>query len=259
MRRVSIPGALLLWAASAYGQPQQPPLSPASQRAFLDKYCVYCHNDKLKTGSMTLTALDLDHVGRSADLGEKVIRKMRVGLMPPPGMPRPARETVLSFVTSLETAIDQSAAAHPNAGRPALHRLNRIEYANSIRDLLAVPIDTSALLPPDDMSHGFDNMADVLTVSPTLMEAYIRAASKISRQAVGDPEAPALTFTYSIPRVVNQNRHVEGTPWARAAVSPYCMTSPPMANTSLNSAFTTRPRARSSASIRARVIRSKSQ
>jgi Protein of unknown function (DUF1592)/Protein of unknown function (DUF1588)/Protein of unknown function (DUF1587)/Protein of unknown function (DUF1595)/Protein of unknown function (DUF1585) len=214
MRSVSVAGALLLWvAASAYAQPPAAFPSPASQRAFLDKYCAYCHNEKLKSGSMSLASLDLAHIERSAELGEKVIRKLRVGLMPPPGMPRPARETVLGFVGSLDGAIDQSAAAHPNAGRPALHRLNRTEYVNSIRDLLGVTVDVSALLPPDDMSHGFDNMSDVLTMSPTLMEAYIRAASKISRQAVGDPEAPALTFTYSIPRVTSQNRHVEGTPW----------------------------------------------
>jgi hypothetical protein len=207
-------GAVLLWAAvSAWSQPQSGFPTTALQRAFLDKYCSYCHNDKLQSGSMTLTRLDLDRPERSGELGEKVVRKLRVGLMPPPGMPRPARDTVIAFAASLESAIDRSAAAHPDAGRPALHRLNRTEYANSIRDLLAVPVDVSALLPPDDMSHGFDNMADVLTVSPTLMEAYIRAASKISRQAVGDPEAPALTFTYSIPRVVSQNRHVDGTPW----------------------------------------------
>src|SRR5262249_36139200 len=101
----------------------------------------------------------------------------------------------------------------PNPGHPPLHRLNRTEYANSIRDLLAVDIDVASLLPADDMSHGFDNMADVLSVSPTLLDGYIRAAGRISREAVGDPEAPALTKTYSISRVFNQTRHVEGTPF----------------------------------------------
>lgn len=213
MRRVLIPSAVLLWAA-ALGYAQTAP------RAFLDQYCAYCHNDKLKSGGMTLTRLDLNHVDQNAELAEKVVRKLRVGLMPPPGMPRPAREVVTAFAASLETRLDAAAAEHPNAGRPALHRLNRTEYANSVRDLLVVPVDVSALLPPDDMSHGFDNMSDVLTVSPTLMEAYIRAASKIAREAVGDPEAPALTATYQVPRVMSQNRHVEGTPWGtRGGVS----------------------------------------
>jgi Protein of unknown function (DUF1592)/Protein of unknown function (DUF1588)/Protein of unknown function (DUF1587)/Protein of unknown function (DUF1595)/Protein of unknown function (DUF1585) len=210
MRRVLIPSAVLLWAA---GGLQAQFATPAAQRAFLNQYCAYCHNDKLKSGSMTLGALDLEHIDRSGELAEKVVRKVRVGLMPPPGMPRPARDVVLAFAGSLENGLDQAANVHPNAGRPALHRLNRTEYANSVRDLLAVPVDVSAVLPPDDMSHGFDNMSDVLTVSPTLMEAYIRAASKIAREAVGDPEAPALTSTYQIPRVMSQNRHVEGTPW----------------------------------------------
>ncbi len=212
MRNILGLSAVSLWAGLAWGQ--TPAFStPASQRAFLNQYCAYCHNDKLKSGGMTLTALDLERIDRTAELAEKAVRKLRVGLMPPPGMPRPAREIVNAFAASLETGLDQAANAHPNAGRPALHRLNRTEYANSVRDLLAVPVDASALLPPDDMSHGFDNMADVLTVSPTLMEAYLRAASKIAREAVGDTEAPALTSTYQVPRVLSQNRHIDGTPW----------------------------------------------
>jgi len=162
---------------------------------------------------MSLTALDLEHIGKSAELAEKAVRKVRVGLMPPPGMPRPNAPTLKAFAASLESALDQAAAANPNPGRPALHRLNRTEYANSVRDLLGVQVDVSALLPPDDMSHGFDNMADVLTVSPTLMEGYIRAAGRISREAVGDPDALPLTTTYQIPRVASQIRHVEGTPF----------------------------------------------
>jgi hypothetical protein len=213
MRRVSVfCGMALVAAAIAHGQTGGVS-APTAQRAFLNQYCAYCHNDQLKTGGMTLTKLDLEHVDRSGELAEKVIRKARVGLMPPPGMPRPASPAMHAFVASLESSVDQSAAAHPNAGRPALHRLNRTEYANSVRDLLGVQIDVSALLPPDDMSHGFDNMADVLTVSPALIDGYVRAASRISREAVGDPTAEALTKTYSIPRVVSQTRHVDGTPF----------------------------------------------
>jgi hypothetical protein len=144
---------------------------------------------------------------------EKAINMLHAGMMPPPGIPRPDAVTMKTFVASLETAVDRAAAIHPSAGAPALHRLNRTEYHNSIRDLLGIDVDVASLLPADDMSHGFDNMADALNVSPALMEGYIRAASKISREAVGDPDVAASTKTYHIPRVVNQLRHVEGAPF----------------------------------------------
>ncbi len=134
-------------------------------------------------------------------------------MMPPAGLPRPADAVMKGFAALLEASIDAQAALHPNAGRPALHRLNRTEYANSIHDLLDLNIDAAALLPVDDMSHGFDNMADVLTMSPALMDRYIRAAGKISRQALGDPHASPAMITYRIPRVISQMRHVEGTPF----------------------------------------------
>src|SRR5215472_10439677 len=214
MRKALIGPAIAVWAAGmVYSQPVPAFSTPAGQRAFLNQYCAYCHNDQLQRGNLSLTALDLTHVEKSAELAEKAVRKLRVGLMPPPGMPRPTAPTVQAFAAALEAELDRSAAANPNPGRPALHRLNRTEYANSVRDLLDVQVDVSALLPPDDMSHGFDNMADVLTVSPTLMEGYIRAAGRISREAVGDPDALPLTTTYQIPRVASQNRHVEGTPF----------------------------------------------
>jgi hypothetical protein len=178
----------------------------------VNQYCLGCHNDKLKSGGFSWSQLDLVHPEQNAEQAEKVIRKLRAGLMPPPGMPRDAA-ALKAFAASLENSIDQAAAAHPNPGRPALHRLNRTEYANSIRDLLSVDADVSALLPADDMSHGFDNMADVLSISPALMQGYIRAAGRISREAVGDPGALALTSTYSISRVTSQTRHVDGTPF----------------------------------------------
>ncbi len=182
-------------------------------RALVNQYCLGCHNDKLKSGGFSWTKLDLSHPEQNAEQAEKVIRKVRAGLMPPPGLPRPDTAAMKAFAATLENSIDQAAAAHPNPGRPALHRLNRTEYANSIRDLLAVDADVASLLPTDDMSHGFDNMADVLSISPALMEGYIRAAGRISREAVGDPGALALTSTYSISRVTSQTRHVEGTPF----------------------------------------------
>jgi hypothetical protein len=198
----------ILCSGAIYAQPA----APVAARALVNQYCAYCHNDKLKSGGMGLTKLDVSHPEQDAELAEKAIRKVRAGLMPPPGMPRPPAPALKAFATSLEASIDQVAALRPNPGRPALHRLNRTEYGNSIRDLLGVTVDVSPLLPADDMSHGFDNMADVLSLSPALMEGYIRAAGKISREAVGDPQALALTHTYSIPRVLSQMRHVEGTP-----------------------------------------------
>src|SRR5579871_1463436 len=143
------------------------------EKATLDKYCVTCHSDKLRTGGLSLQNADLKDVPKAAETWEKVIRKLRVGAMPPQGMPRPDTATLDGVATYLETELDRAYAAKPNPGRTAMHRLNRAEYANAIRDLLALDIDTTALLPPDDESDGFDNIADVLRVSPSLMERYL--------------------------------------------------------------------------------------
>ena len=183
-----------------------------SQQALVNRYCLGCHNDKLKSGNFSWNRVDLAHLDQSAEQAERAIHMLHAGMMPPPGMPRPDPAAMKTFVASLENGIDRAAAARPNPGSPALHRLNRNEYHNSIRDLLGVDVDVNSLLPPDDMSHGFDNMADVLRVSPALMEGYIRAGDRISREAVGDPKVSAATKTYHIARVVNQMRHVEGTP-----------------------------------------------
>jgi len=212
MKQLFVPVILVSSAGLAFGQPAKPAPVVSPQRALVNRYCAGCHNDKLQSGGFSWAKIDLAHPEKNAEQTEKVIRKLRVGLMPPPGLPRPDAAATRSFISYLETKVDQAAALHPNPGRPALHRLNRTEYANSIRDLLNVDIDVSSLLPPDDMSHGFDNMADVLTVSPALMSGYLRAASQISREAVGDPQAPPLMAAYNIPRVVNQLRHIEGTP-----------------------------------------------
>ena len=185
---------------------------PDAQRELLNEYCADCHNDDVHRGGMSLSQLDLEHPDHTAELTEKMIRKLRVGLMPPPGRPGPDFSTRKAFAARLEAAIDQAASGRPYAGQPALHRLNRTEYANSIRDLLDIQVDVTPLLPPDDMSHGFDNMADVLTVTPSLMEAYLRAAARISRMAVGDTSAPVLTSTYSVQKVESQMHHVDGTP-----------------------------------------------
>ena len=184
-----------------------------AQQPLVERYCAGCHNEKLRSGGLALTRLDPSHPGLNAPEWEKVVVKLRAGMMPPAGAPRPDRSTVLAFAGSLENGLDEAAAAHPNPGRPSLHRLNRIEYANSVRDLLDLEVDPAAYLPADDMSHGFDNMAEVLNVSPTLLEGYVRAAGKISRLALGDAAMKPIVETYHVPSTLSQTRHIEGTPF----------------------------------------------
>jgi len=198
---VIAPLVLMLLAAQA------PPPAP---RATLDKYCVTCHNARVKAGGLLLDQLDVEHPERKAESWEKVARKLRTGMMPPSGAPRPDRATLDRLASSVETAIDRAAALAPNPGAPALHRLNRVEYANAVRDLLDLPIDTTTLLPGDDSSDGFDNIANVLSVSPALMQAYVSAAAKISRLAVGDSTITSDMATYPAPRGLSQAATREG-------------------------------------------------
>ena len=153
----------------------------------LDRYCVTCHNQKAKTANLTFDTMDLAQVGKYAPVWERAVRKLRGGMMPPPGMPRPDPATVNSFVTFLEASLDQAALAAPNPGSVALHRLNRAEYANAMKDILAVDVDAAALLPRDDISNGFDNIANVLKVSPSFLDQYIAAAREVSRLAISHP------------------------------------------------------------------------
>ena len=187
-------------------------LSAEAQQALVDQYCIWCHDDVEKSGDLSMSGLDLAEVGQNTEIVEKMIRKLRAGMMPPLGQPRPDARTLEAFVTSMEGGVDRVAAASPNPGRRALARLNRIEYANSIRALLGIEVDVAALLPPDSMGHGFDNMADALSISPALIEGYIRAAGEISRVAVGDPKASATSASYSISRTASQMYYVEGAP-----------------------------------------------
>ena len=178
---------------------------PASTyRAVLNRYCVTCHNVKLKTADLMLDQMDVEKVSEGAPVWEKVIRKLRTGAMPPAGLPRPDQATYDSFATYLETALDHAAAARPNPGRPAVHRLNRAEYTNAIRDLLAIDIDSESILPADDAGYGFDNIGDVLSVSPMLLERYLSAAAKISRIAIGDPSIRPASETYDVPQLLMQ-------------------------------------------------------
>jgi hypothetical protein len=181
-------------------------------RSVLSQYCVTCHNERPKTAGLTFDTMDVGNVPGDAEVWEKVIRKVRGGSMPPQGRPRPDQTTREAFVKTLITTLDRAAAATPNPGRPIIHRLNRTEYANAIRDLLALDVDTTNLLPPDDSSYGFDNIADVLGLSPMLLERYLAAAKRISALAVGDRQVTPGTDTYQARQDLTQTRHVEGLP-----------------------------------------------
>ncbi|MBV8818317.1 MAG: DUF1587 domain-containing protein, partial [Acidobacteriaceae bacterium] len=162
MKTICFAVGTILAAHLAFGQP----LPVAAQKALVTRYCAACHNDKLQSGSFSWSPIDLANPGAHAEQLERAIRKLRAGMMPPSGMPRPAKADLLNFASALEQGVDEAAARNLNPGHPALHRLNRTEYANAVHDLLALDIDVASLLPPDDMSHGFDNMSDVLSVSP---------------------------------------------------------------------------------------------
>src|SRR5579863_5510341 len=181
-------------------------------QAVLNQYCVTCHNAKLLTGGLAIDKLDLHRAEASAETWEKVARKLRAGLMPPAGAPRPDRHALDALAGAVEDALDRAAAEHPNPGRAPLHRMNRVEYANAIRDLLAVDVDAATLLPADDSSNGFDNIANVLGVSPALLERYVAAAAKISRLAVGDPETAPLDVTYTVRGDLSQTETLDGLP-----------------------------------------------
>ena len=199
----------------ASGSPQasgaRVPAAPAP-RALLDKYCVTCHNPRTKAGGLVLDTIDTAEPAAGAETWEKVIRKVRGGMMPPVGMPRPEKAALDGLASYLETAIDADAVAHPQPGRTVLHRLNRAEYGNAIRDLLALDVDVASLLPADDSAYGFDNIGDVLGVSPVLMERYLSAARKVSALAVGNPNTTPATDTFRVRSDLSQNDHVEGLP-----------------------------------------------
>ena len=161
--------------------------SLAAGRDLLNRYCTACHNNKLRTAGVSLESADLENVAGGAATWERVLRKLRTNEMPPAGLPHPDASARIAFTTALEASLDRAAAANPNPGRPAVHRLNRAEYSNAVRDLLAVDIKPGSLLPVDDSGYGFDNIADVLSISPALLERYLSVARLVSRLAVGDP------------------------------------------------------------------------
>ena len=202
---LSVGGAVLpsgsssITAAGAQSPSRAQSPFPSPQRAVLDRYCVTCHNARLRTAGLQLDTADVDHPEGDAAVWEKVLHKLRTREMPPPGVPHPDNVTYESLSRALETALDRAAAARPNPGRPAVYRLNRFQYANAVRDLIALDIDSAELLPADDSGYGFDNIGDVLTVSPVLVEKYLSAAGKISRLAVGDPSLSPTSTEYHVP------------------------------------------------------------
>jgi mono/diheme cytochrome c family protein len=229
-RMMSIAAACLVASAFALGSqtasarqaPAAPAPAPASQiasagqtsdavaanKATVQKYCVSCHNEKVKSGGLTLSTLDLARVTEQPEVWEHVIRKVRTGAMPPAGRPRPDKAVSGSLVTYLETELDKAALAQPNPGHLALARLNRSEYRNAVRDVLGLEIDAASMLPNDIAGHGFDNNADALTLSPMLTERYLGAAAKISQMALARPRGVPTPETFFVPTDRNQNIRV---------------------------------------------------
>ena len=188
-------------------------VSPEDLTAVVQRYCQVCHNDALLTGNLSLQGFDVADPVPDAEKAEKMIQKLLVGMMPPPGMPRPGGDTLLALVETLEETLDRAAADDPNPGSRTFQRLNRPEYEAAIEELLGLVVNASEYLPPDTKMANFDNIADAQALSPTLLDAYLRAAISISRLAVGYPEATPAVTTYRISRRTSQTERVEGAPF----------------------------------------------
>ena len=204
MRRLLL-SAILVFASAASAQTVQ-------YAELINKYCVTCHSEKLKTGGLVLEKLDPASASANAKAWEKVIRKVRAGSMPPQSAPHPDQTALAGLAAYLETTLDRASEASVNPGRTLIHRLNRTEYANTIKDVLALDVDVSALLPPDDSADGFDNIAQVLTISPALLERYLSASAKVASLAVGDPSIGPVAVTYRPRPDLSQDRHIDGLP-----------------------------------------------
>ena len=191
-------GALV--KTSSQGHPGASP-----QQAVLDRYCIVCHNARLRTANLALDTVNVERVGEDPDVWEKVLQKLQTQTMPPPGRPRPDQAAYDRFASWVETGLDRAAAAEPHPGRPTIHRLNRLEYTNAIRDLLNLEIDGQTLLPADDLAYGFDNNADILTVAPGMLERYMSAARTVSRLAIGDPTIEADVARYPVSSLLAQD------------------------------------------------------
>src|SRR5688572_30374121 len=216
--RALVPALVLAAVFVAGCQPSDEELA-ARYEGVVRSYCLECHDDAGREADLTLEGLDLDSVSAHPVLFENVARKLRGRQMPPSGGPRPDAETYEGFVAYLERRLDDAALAAPEPGKASIHRLNRTEYGNAVRDLLALEVDASEFLPADDEGYGFDNIADVLRVSPSLLEQYLAASAKIAALAVGDPDAPAVTAVYRPPRTSRKACTSRGCRSARAGAS----------------------------------------
>ena len=184
----------------------------AEHTSTINRYCLDCHNAVDQEAGLVLEGIDLAAVEQNAELLETIVMKLEGRMMPPPGGARPSDEERESLTAFLIESLDAAAAANPDLGRMAVHRLNRTEYGNAVRDLLGLSIDAAEYLPADDEAYGFDNIADVLRVSPSLMEQYLSASSKLAALAVGDPETQVVNAVYRAPPDLGQYRHVDGLP-----------------------------------------------
>jgi Protein of unknown function (DUF1587)/Planctomycete cytochrome C len=200
--------------ASAPKPAPKPAPTPAGAytNELVSDYCSSCHHEGQKSGGVSLESFDATKVTADVDLGERIVKKLRTGLMPPPGAKRPEGDEAKVMVEYLEGRLDRAAALRPNPGFRPFQRLNRAEYARSVKDLLGIEVDVNAFLPPDTMAHGFDNVADAQLFSPTLMEGYLRAASRVSSLAIGDKNASPTEVTHKLDRTAAQTAHVPGAP-----------------------------------------------
>ena len=213
MRTRWLAGGAAVAAGLCLGSPAAAAAEPSSSRALLDEYCVRCHNERLQTAGLALDTADTDHIGLAADVWERAVRKLRARAMPPAGAPRPDEAAYEGLVDYLEAELDRHALADPDPGRTdTFRRLNRTEYQNAIRDLLALDVDVTALLPRDDASYGFDNVGAV-NLSPALLERYLSAARKVSRLAVGSPLPAPGSRVVVLPADLTQEDHFDGLPF----------------------------------------------
>ncbi len=214
-RILSVVGLALTLGIGPSLAAQQPAAATSSNdphKAAITRYCQGCHSDRTKSGGLSFEKMDFDNLPASAAVWEKSLKKLRVGMMPPPAAAQPDAATRAELVSWITTTLDRAAAEKPNPGRPVLHRLNRVEYANAVRDLLALDVDPSGLLPPDDSAYGFDNVGDVLGMSPVLLERFMEAANKVGALAVGDPDIGVAQQTFHIRQDASQDIHLEGQP-----------------------------------------------
>jgi mono/diheme cytochrome c family protein/cytochrome c553 len=216
MKKIGLIAAVFsLLGLGVSARPQVPPApvqAVDADSALVKQYCAGCHSERGKAGGLSLASFDASAAVEHAATVEKMIRKLRAGMMPPPGARRPDPAALRALADTLEMRIDRAAAAKPAPGWRPFQRLNRVEYARAVKDLLALNVDTDALLPPDTVSQSFDNVADVQAFSPTLVDGYLRAASRVAALAVGDPDAPAVEAHYRVPKTQSQLHRVDGAP-----------------------------------------------